>query len=88
MDRFEVYTKALNKFGENAQMVVAIEELSECQKELCKMLRGEGNVSNLAEEIADATIVLEEMIQMFQVSPAVKLCRELKIERLNERCEK
>ena len=58
--RVEVYTDALVTFGERTQMVVALEELSECQKEICKYMRGYGNAEHLAEEIADAAIMLEK----------------------------
>ena len=40
-DREKVYTNALMRFGEEHQMVVAIEEMSELQKELTKLLRDE-----------------------------------------------
>ena len=40
MDRQEVYRQARNVFGAQAQLVVALEELSEAQKEICKFLRG------------------------------------------------
>lgn len=39
LDRRLVYANALAKFGERGQLVVALEELSECQKEICKILR-------------------------------------------------
>lgn len=37
--RVQTYTNAISKYGENLQMVVALEELSECQKEICKIMR-------------------------------------------------
>ena len=60
-ERTEVYTQALFIYGHRAQMVVAIEKLSEVQKELCKVMRDKGDLEHLAEEIADATIMLEQM---------------------------
>ena len=60
-ERAEIYKGAINCFGGEEQVVVAIEELSECAKELCKVLRGKSNRQNLAEELADAAIMLEQM---------------------------
>lgn len=87
MDKNKTYTNALVKYGDRHQMVVAVEELSECQKEICKFLRGEGDVSHLAEEVADATIVLEQLIMMFSIANCVENYREMKIIRLSERCK-
>jgi len=38
--RVEVYQEALKQYGQWMQMIVALEELSEIQKEICKELRG------------------------------------------------
>ena len=48
-ERVQIYTHALVAYGEPAQMVVALEELSEYQKEICKFLRGNGNIDHMAE---------------------------------------
>lgn len=83
--RVQTYTNALITYGEKAQMVVAMEELSECQKEICKLLRGKGNLANLAEEIADATIMLEQLRLFFQVNDLVCQKMDEKISRLDNR---
>lgn len=84
-ERVVVYTNALISFGQKAQMVVALEELSECQKEICKFLRGLGNTGNLAEEIADATIMLEQMRLIFGLNELVCEKMDEKVKRLDER---
>ncbi len=56
----EIFKEMILKFGDK-QVIVAIEELSELQKELCKNLRGKENASEVAEEIADVYIMLEQM---------------------------
>ena len=61
----ELYTRALAVYGETNQIIVAIEELSELQKELCKYLRGEEVREQLAEEMADAIIMLEQLVGIF-----------------------
>lgn len=80
---------ALDTFGAYAQTVVAIEELSEFQKELCKAIRtGIGDPENrdhIAEEIADVYIMLEQMEALFDVSEDVPLYRIAKIDRLGKR---
>lgn len=63
-ERERIYQAALHKYGFEAQAIVAIEELSELQKEICKTLRGGGSRDAFAEEIADAWIMLEQM-QLF-----------------------
>lgn len=87
-NRYDIYASALTAFGERTQMIVALEELSECQKEICKMLRGEGNVDHLAEEIADAQIMLEQVTMIFQTQSLVTNYREMKLLRLEERARR
>ena len=84
-ERRKVYSKALATWGDRAQMIVAIEELSECQKEICKILRGGENFPHLAEEIADATIMLEQLRLIFNINDDVNECMDAKIRRLEER---
>lgn len=80
---------ALDTFGAYAQTVVAIEELSELQKELCKAIRtgisDPENRDHIAEEIADVYIMLEQMEALFDVSEDVPLYRIAKIDRLGKR---
>ena len=83
--RAEVYTNALNHFGKANQLVVALEELSECQKEICKTMRGQTNLAHLAEEIADATIVLEQVRLIFGLNDLVCEKMDEKVERLDGR---
>ena len=84
-ERTMVYTNALVSNGLNKQMVIALEELSECQKEICKFYRGLGNAENLAEEIADATICLEQMRLYFGLNDLVCQKMDEKVKRLDDR---
>lgn len=84
-ERQKVYADALETFGVNTQLVVALEELSEIQKEVCKALRGFTHPAQVAEEIADATIMLEQLRYIFQVGPAVDQMVDRKIARLVQR---
>ena len=84
-DRVAVYKKAIVKYGVEKQMTVAIEEMSEVIKELCKLQRGIGNRDHLAEEIADAMIVLEQMRLVFNLNQAVCDKMDEKVERLKRK---
>lgn len=85
VERAQVYAQALDSFGTSAQLVVAIEELSEIQKEIGKALRGQVNLPHLAEEIADATIMLEQIRLIFDINDEVCDMMDAKVERLQQR---
>lgn len=84
-ERCKTYTNAMLAFGEQNQLIVAIEELSECQKEICKILRGGEDYRHLAEEVADATIMLEQIRLMFNINDCVCNFMDEKIKRLDDR---
>ena len=84
-ERAKVYTDALETFGSTMQLIVALEEMSELQKEITKALRGNLNPMHLAEEVADATIMLEQVRQMFDINEPVCEMMDHKIERLAQR---
>lgn len=75
---------AVNNFGENAQMIVAIEECSELQKEITKIIRNKGNLENLAEEIADVEIMIEQLKYMYKLYNQVSVHKREKIKRLEK----
>lgn len=81
----DFYSKIIKHFGCDNQCVVAIEELSELQKEICKHLRGLGNVHHIAEEIADVQIMLEQLQRIFDCHSEVELIKKQKIQRTTER---
>ena len=84
MTNKELYEKAFNKWGDK-QLVVAIEELAELQKELTKALRGKPNRGNIAEEIADVEIMVEQVRQYFNLGLSVDVVKKHKLERLEKR---
>lgn len=67
IERTKTYTQLFKKYGEIVQLVVAIEELSELQKELCKDLRGKGKRENIIEEYADVKIMLEQLYLIYNI---------------------
>lgn len=88
MADIDIYKKAINTFGESAQMIVALEECSELQKEISKIIREKGDLGNLAEEIADVEIMLEQLKLIFTLHDKVVTKKGEKIERLKRIIEK
>lgn len=82
--KFSIYKKAISSFGKVAQMIVAIEECSELQKELTKALRGKVNLLGIAEEIADIEIMLEQLKLIFDNAQEVEKFKNAKIIQLNK----
>jgi tRNA(Ile2) C34 agmatinyltransferase TiaS len=87
MRYFEVLQAAIEQYGEQAQMVVALEELAELQKEITKCLRGKGNPDHLAEEMADVQIVFDQLEIIAGNRGAVAAWQTKKVNRLAERIE-
>lgn len=83
----EICRAALETFGEMAQMAMAVEEMSELTKELCKYRRGRNNVESIAEEIADVQIILRQLVILFDCKETVDKYRQYKLERLAGRVE-
>lgn len=74
-ERKRVYLEAISQFGEEKQMLMVIEEMSELTKEICKYFRGRKNKAEIAEEIADVTIMLEQL-QIMQDNSA-EVCEQM-----------
>ena len=81
-EREKVYREAIEVNGPTVQQIVALEELSEAQKEICKLLRSQGSLDHLAEEVADATIVLEQVRLIHGINDQVNKKMDEKVERL------
>ena len=85
----DTYKQAIKTYGEKAQKLMAIEEMSELTKEICKDFRGKLNREHLIEEMADVLIMLDQMLVLYKISgEEVGLMRIKKVERLKERLEK
>ena len=77
--KFNELDRIIKYFGKNKQCIVALEELSELQKEICKHLRGYDNRHAVAEEIADVEIMLEQLKIIFDCHNEVDLLQKQKI---------
>lgn len=94
MDNRSVYEDALRTWGAEAQTKMLFEEIGELMQAVCKASRVENWEQrmevwhNIAEEIADVTIMLGQMAVLFDVEDAVEACKQEKIARLAGRLKK
>lgn len=70
-----------NYYGKNSQILIAIEEMSELAKELCKYKRNFERRKEIIEEIADCQIMLEQLIELFGIKREVSDMIDYKLER-------
>lgn len=84
-ERKATYNAALRKWGVDAQVMMVIEEMSELTKEICKIGRGKHDWEALADEIADVTIMLEQLRLIYGLNEKVCEHMDMKIQRLQER---
>ena len=80
-----VLQNAIDTYGKDAQLWMVIEEMSELAKEICKYQRGRDNREQIADEVADVTIMLEQVKMMFGISDAVERRIIAKVARLKRR---
>ena len=83
-----VFKKAIETYGAEAQLNVAIEELSELIKEICKHKPGSDNIEAIIEEMADCYIMLKQMQMIFGLGSTVIVdAMQKKIDRLSRRLD-
>ena len=63
----EIFEQAMDIYGVDMQLNIAVEEFSELTKEICKYKRGSNNISNIIEEMADCYIMLYQLGIMFDI---------------------
>ena len=80
MSEYEILIAAINTFGDKAQEGVAIEECSELIQAISHKHRGREH--NIAEEIADVEIMLEQLKIINDCHKEVAEIHKQKIERL------
>ncbi|MCU7195538.1 hypothetical protein GMB34_13725 [Turicibacter sanguinis] len=79
--------KAVEKFGIDIQQIVAMEELGELIQAISKRARGKDNRDNLAEEIADVEIMLEQLKYIHNCPIEVELWKARKLDKLKSMVE-
>lgn len=82
-----IMKEAIQTYGKQNQIMVAIEEMSELTKELSKNHRGNDNISAISEEIADVEIMLAQLKMIFNNRDEVGVYWRKKIRRLQKRLE-
>ena len=84
----DIYKEAIAIYGRRNQMNIAIEEMAELTKEICKNKRGFDNRKNIIEEMADVYIMLEQLEIIFDIDifEIIKM-KEFKLNRLAERLD-
>ena len=88
MNMFPILKQAIETYGADAQLNVAVEEFAELTKEICKHKRYGDNTKAIIEEMADCYIMLEQMKIMFGISEMVIVsAMDKKIKRLKCRIE-
>lgn len=87
MDKVKLYQRAMETYGLENQTRMVFEEMAELQKELCKALRGKIVIKNIAAEIADVEIMLEQMKQYYKLYEMTEEIKEYKLKRLENNLE-
>lgn len=82
LNKDEIYQDAINAWGKEMQIIMCLEEMAELQKELIKHIRGKGKFDCIAEEIADVSIMLEQMVILFDCNYRTVTHKRYKLARL------
>ena len=85
----QTYEAALEHYGVHSQMVKCMEECGELIQALARNLSGEHNEENVAEELADVEIMIQQMRLIFggSVGYNVDIIKAQKVARLKKRIE-
>ena len=90
MNRQELLQAAVEKWGIQSQVMMAIEEMGELLQAISKVHRnGNNSIYNLLEEIADVRIMMDQLVLIFEPSTTMKVSleEEIKLQRLAFRLE-
>lgn len=85
--QIETCRSIANHYGKEHQVLIAIEEMSELTKELCKYFRRYERKKEIIEEVADAQIMLEQLIELFGINNEVDRMIDYKLNRQIRRME-
>lgn len=85
-EKKELYHKAIEKWGIDAQLWMVTEECSELLDAIAKYKRGRVLPSAILEELADVSIMAEQIATYFDVAEFVRI-KEAKLQRLLRRVQ-
>ncbi len=78
----------MHTWGEQAQMMMVVEEMSELMKEILKNVnRGKDNLAEIIEETADVEIMLEQLKENYQIADKVEAYKSEKIKLIERRLD-
>ena len=81
-----VLKRALETWGEEAQMLMVVEEMSELMKEVLKNInRKKNNIAEIIEETADVEIMLEQLKENYKIAEKVEAYKKDKIKLIEQR---
>lgn len=81
-----VLKRALQTWGEQAQMMMVVEEMSELMKEILKNInRKKDNIAEIIEETADVEIMLAQLKENYQIAEKVEAYKADKIKMIEQR---
>lgn len=81
-----ILKRALATWGEQAQMLMVVEEMSELMKEILKNInRKKDNVAAIIEETADVEIMLEQLKANYDIEEKVVAYKAGKIKMIEQR---
>lgn len=84
-----VCKRALETWGETAQMLMVIEEMSELTKEILKNVnRRQNNIAEIIEETADVEIMLEQLKENYHITQQVEEYKAQKLMQIAARLDK
>lgn len=83
-----ILKRALKTWGEQPQMLMVVEEMSELMKEILKNVsRHKDNLNQIIEETADVEIMLEQLKENYQIADAVAAYKAEKIKQIERRLD-
>ncbi|MBE6444229.1 MAG: hypothetical protein E7020_06175 [Alphaproteobacteria bacterium] len=83
-----VLKRALKTWGEQAQMMMVVEEMSELMKEILKNIcRHKDNIDQIIEETADVEIMLAQLKENYQIFDRVETYKTEKIKLIAKRLD-
>lgn len=80
-----VCANAVDIYGETPQLMMLIEEMSELTQAICKHFRGSDNRENIAEEMVDVEIMLNQAHMIFDNYDLCEQYEEKKLLRLKNK---
>jgi len=84
----KICAEAFDTWGGKSQVLMLLEEMAELQKELLKNInRDQDNIKEIAEEVADVYITLEEVKIAYDIEKEVEEVIEKKMMRLKNKLD-